>query len=309
MGKFIDLTNQRFGKLLVKERGENKYGKTAWICTCDCGKECHITSNDLRMGKRTSCGCQTSERAKQMGQNNLINITGNQYGLLTVIKPTEKRALKGEVIWECLCECGELAYATKPSLDKGDIKSCGCFRKMVNQKDLLGQKFNKLTVVDKEFRPTEIPHVLWKCKCDCGNIITVKPKNLLSGSTQSCGCLQSKGEQKIINILLENNIKFETQKTFKNCYFPDTLANAKFDFFLPDFNILIEYDGIQHYEENFGWNTHESFTQLQKRDNFKTEWCKENNILLIRIPYYDYEKITKGYIKEKINESFSFGHE
>ena len=309
MGKFIDLTGQQFGILTVIDRGENKYGKVAWNCICACGTHCLITSNDLRRGKRTSCGCQASARAKKMGEKNFIDFTNHEYGLLTVIKPTDKRASSGDVIWECLCECGKITYATKASLDKGDMKSCGCYRMMVNQKDLLGQKFNKLTVIDKEFRPNQIPHVLWECQCECGNKIKVKPKNLLSGATQSCGCLLSKGEQKIINILQTNNINFQQQKTFETCCFPDTLAKAKFDFFLPEYNTLIEYDGIQHFEENFGWNTKETFLQLQQRDTYKTQWCKDNHILLIRIPYYDYEKINIEYIKEKINENISLGYE
>ena len=309
MGKFIDLVNQKYGNLTVIQRGENKYGRTAWICECNCGNKCHITGNDLRTGKVTSCGCQKIKRITELGKQHFKDITGQRYGLLTVIEPTEKRATKGEIIWKCQCDCGNEAFATKPSLDKGDIKSCGCYRKMVNQKDLLNQQFNKLTVIEKIFRENEIPHVLWKCKCECGNIIIVKPKNLLSGATQSCGCLISKGEQKIMQILQENNIIFERQKTFNNCIFPNTKAYAKFDFYLPNFNILIEYDGIQHYQENFGWNTKESFEKLQKRDLFKSEWCKINNIPLIRISYLDFDKIDYSYIKEKINENIIIGYE
>lgn len=309
MGNFIDLTNQKYGALTVIQRGENKYGRVAWICKCDCGNECHVTSNDLRTKKIVSCGCQKIKRITNLGIQNFKNIAGQKYGFLTVIEATEKRANKGEIIWKCKCDCGKDAFATKASLDKGDIKSCGCYRKMVNQKDLLNHQFNKLTVIEKIFRENETPHILWKCKCECGNLVITKSKNLLSGATQSCGCLISKGEQKIMQILQENNIPFEKQKTFNTCLFPDTKAYAKFDFYLPDFNILIEYDGIQHYQENFGWNTQQSFKQLQSRDLFKSEWCKNNNILLIRIPYFDFDKINFNYIKEKIDENISFGHE
>lgn len=247
MGSFIDLTNQKYGTLTVIRRGENKYGRTAWICKCDCGNECHVTGNDLRTKKIVSCGCQKIKRITKLGIQNFKNIIGQKYGFLTVIEATEKRANKGEIIW--------------------------------------------------------------KCKCECGNLIITKSKNLLSGATQSCGCLISKGEQKIMQILQENNIPFEKQKTFNTCLFPDTKVHAKFDFYLPDFNILIEYDGIQHYQENFGWNTQQSFKQLQNRDLFKSEWCKNNNILLIRIPYFDFDKINFNYIKEKIDENISLGHE
>ena len=68
-------------------------------------------------------------------------------------------------------------------------------------------------------------------------------KYLGNGHKTSCGCLRSKGEQKIIQILQENNILFEKEKTFENCFYPDTGGMCRFDFYLPDYNILIEYDG------------------------------------------------------------------
>ena len=89
----------------------------------------------------------------------------------------------------------------------------------------------------------------------------------------------------MINKLLEeNNIKFETQKKFNNCKFKYKLA---FDFYLIDFNILIEYDGIQHYKpvEQFGGE--KSLKYLQNNDNIKTKYCIDNNIELIRIKYND----------------------
>ena len=89
----------------------------------------------------------------------------------------------------------------------------------------------------------------------------------------------SKGEAKIKTILLNNNIEFETQKTFDSCRFNNTKTLAKFDFYLPSLNILIEYDGKQHFKaSNSGWNTEEHLRQTQERDAYKTQWCKDNNI-------------------------------
>lgn len=69
----------------------------------------------------------------------------------------------------------------------------------------------------------------------------------MSGKTQSCGCLVSKGEEKINFILQELKIKFNTQKTFNDCINPKTNTKLRFDFYLPDYNCCIEYDGKQHY--------------------------------------------------------------
>lgn len=64
MGTFIDLTNQRFGKLLVIERAENKGRRVAWLCQCDCGKKKIVTTRDLRAGDTNSCGCLHHETQK-----------------------------------------------------------------------------------------------------------------------------------------------------------------------------------------------------------------------------------------------------
>jgi hypothetical protein len=64
MGKFRDLTGQRFGKLFVLKKSPNKNpsGKIKWICKCDCGNVKEITGGDLVSGKIVSCGCQNKDR-------------------------------------------------------------------------------------------------------------------------------------------------------------------------------------------------------------------------------------------------------
>ena len=69
----------------------------------------------------------------------------------------------------------------------------------------------------------------------------------------SCGCtIESKGEMKIKNILNENNIQYIQEKRFSDCIFKDTNKIARFDFYLPEHNCIIEYDGIQHFKQGSG---------------------------------------------------------
>jgi hypothetical protein len=107
----------------------------------------------------------------------------------------------------------------------------------------------------------------------------------------SCGCNKSKGELKIAQLLLAAKIPFETQKSFNSCRFPETNRLAKFDFFVNN-SYIIEYDGIQHFDERFGWNTNDNYLKNKNRDEYKNQWCKENNIPLIRIPYTKYNTLT-----------------
>ena len=82
--------------------------------------------------------------------------------------------------------------------------------------------------------------------------------------------------------LLNNNIIFVYQKTFSNCKFK---RNLVFDFYLPEQNICIEYDGAQHFKINKHFGGIESLKLQQKKDEIKNEYCKNNNINLIRIKY------------------------
>lgn len=118
-------------------------------------------------------------------------------------------------------------------------------------------------------------------------------------ATQGCPhCKASLGERKIYKTLMEMGIiNFVCEKTFEGCVAPDTNLSLRFDFYLPDHNLLIEYDGQAHFEKvNYSGNlTKKEMTQrlkrTQKLDKIKTKWAKDTGIKLLRIPYWEYEKI------------------
>jgi len=117
---------------------------------------------------------------------------------------------------------------------------------------------------------------------------------------QGQGCLkckESKGEKRIRNVLESNNIKFIQEKTFNDCKDKTLL---RFDFYLIDYNICIEYDGIQHFEEVKHFGGYEALCETQRRDVIKNEYCKTNNIQLIRINYKE-NKCTMEKIMNYIN--------
>lgn len=70
MGKFVDLTGERFGRLTVIERAENKCGKVAWLCKCDCGNTNIVNAINLKNGKTNSCGCLKTEIHTKHNMNN-----------------------------------------------------------------------------------------------------------------------------------------------------------------------------------------------------------------------------------------------
>lgn len=123
--------------------------------------------------------------------------------------------------------------------------------------------------------------ILHKCKID-GYEWIARPSAVLYGS--GCPiCNISKGEKAIANWLDANNILYESQKKFDDC---KNVNSLPFDFYLSDYNIAIEYQGIQHYEPIEYFGGQESFKNQVLRDNIKKEYCQKNNIFLIEIPYY-----------------------
>lgn len=112
-----------------------------------------------------------------------VDISGQKFGELTAIEPTDKR-VDGKIVWRCVCSCGKDVFATARDLRSGNTKSCGCSR----VKNLVGQRFGRLVVLSrapKSYRGS----VVWHCRCDCGKETDVPSISLRSGNTKSCGCL------------------------------------------------------------------------------------------------------------------------
>ena len=188
-----DLTGQRFGKLVaMKPTEERKNGFVMWECQCDCGNVALVRSVSLLNGNTTSCGCLLAASEKKNG--NAKDLTGQRFGLLLAVKPTEERE-RESIVWECLCGCGNTAFVTSSDLRQGKTTSCGCLKKErvaeARGKDLTGKRFGKLAVLG----PTEKRKNgkrMWECKCDCGNTVFVRSTSLTSGASTSCGCTRRK---------------------------------------------------------------------------------------------------------------------
>jgi len=110
-------------------------------------------------------------------------------------------------------------------------------------------------------------------------------------------CKSSKGELKIVNILKNNNIKFKRQKIFIRC---KNKSYLPFDFYLPLYNICIEYDGEQHFRAINIWGGEKGLKYIQSNDQIKTQYCNDNNILFLRIKYnQNIESVLKAYLVGK----------
>jgi very-short-patch-repair endonuclease len=113
------------------------------------------------------------------------------------------------------------------------------------------------------------------------------PSNHRSG--KGCpSCTESKGELRIRNFLTDSKIEFYPQHAFKKC---KNKRKLSFDFYIPSKNLLIEYDGIQHYQVGVFGSGEDRYNKQIINDQIKTNFANANGIQLLRIPYYQYDNI------------------
>lgn len=155
----------------------------------------------------------------------------------------------------------------------------------------------------EEYLPSSNAYIWWICK-ECGfewnTHLTIRTRINGSGCPK---CNKSKGEKQLNIILTKHNISHDSQYTFDNLVGVGG-GLLKFDvsiFWDKDqiqLRMLIEYDGRQHFEWIEGWMTQAEFETIQIHDELKNQYCKNNNIKLIRIPYWDFDNIEEILQKE-----------
>lgn len=134
MQRWKDLTGQRFGRLTVIEpTDQRKAGHLVWRCRCDCGAEKLVSSQHLRSGSVTSCGCSLT----QSNRKKAIDLTGNRYGKLVALEKTDQRS-GNSVVWKCRCDCGNICFISAANLKNGGTTSCGCYASEVHSRTMRG---------------------------------------------------------------------------------------------------------------------------------------------------------------------------
>lgn len=135
-------------------------------------------------------------------------------------------------------------------------------------------------------------HTKIKIKCkECDNIFQQTPSCHIYQKNGCPKCKESRGEIAIRGWLDFNNIKYISQKTYKDLYYKNKKRKLKFDFYLPDHNTCIEFNGLQHYKSIEYFGGEESFKDQKIRDAIKKEYCKNNRIGLLEIRYNQINEI------------------
>lgn len=297
--KIENLTNKKFGRWTVLEFvGTNKKRQAIWKCQCSCSdKNIKIlTASSLRNGTSKSCGCF---RKEETSKNNSKDLVGETINGISVTKYSYTKNNRKYYLCKCLCTKDFICAGS--DLISGHVKKCKeCNLLIEKRSDLVKEwdfeknkniDINKITIGSNK-------KVWWICpKCNNNYQSSLNSRTNMKSGCYNCNI--SKGNKKIKNLLIKYNITFEDEKRFKDCKDKYSLP---FDFYLPDYNLCIEYQGQQHYYKYNGrWkDTNKSFNLRKKHDRIKRKFCKKTKKTLIEISYKDFNNIEK-IILEKLN--------
>lgn len=197
--------------------------------------------------------------------------------------------------WKVHCRCkldGYEWFATPHRVVAGD----GCSRCAGKEKkttEMFKQELAKIHPDIEVIGEYQGTHTGIQCRCRRdGHIWSPTPRNLLAG--WGCpNCSMSRGERRISNYLDLHGIEYEHEKGFSDCKDEHVLP---FDFYLPSCNMVIEYDGEQHFRPvKFGGaddtKADARFERGQQHDRIKNEYCRNNAINILRIDYTQFDEI------------------
>ena len=309
---WCELNDKSFELLEDQEyKGSNK--KLKWQCLkSECGEIFEMSWGNISIGRGCSfCG------GKQVGISNCLATKNSKLAsewhptLNEDLTPWDVTCNNGRnVWWQCdkgheweasisnrYSQHSDCPYCTgrKPSKEYNLLV---CNPKLCEEWD-----YNKNKINPEEYCPNSGDKVWWICsKCGWEWYIQINQRNGVY-KTGCPLCAESKGEKQLDYILSQYNVPHDSQYTFDDLR---GIGGGLLKFDTPVFvnkektqlRILIEYDGKQHYEWVKGFYTKEDFLKLQYHDKLKNEYCKNNNISLLRIPYWDYDNIENILRKE-----------
>ena len=228
-------------------------GERKWLCRCVCGTERYVLERSLLYGGSLSCGCLRKEKALLATS---YDLTGKQFGELTVIKKLGTVGKDRAIRWLCKCSCGAEYEVPGTLLKTGKRTHCSAdIHKKNAYKDVTGEKFGRLTALYVAKRYAKGGSVIWHCKCDCGNEVDVSYNSLMYSNLKSCGCQKKEHDQKLasylthvagtsIDMLKSKKIPTDNTTGYKGVYFVRGKYIAKIVFQKKQY-FLGTYDDIE----------------------------------------------------------------
>lgn len=273
-------------KILIKHNNEKCHNHIYYVQPSSflSGNRCP-KCNNMRKGRKP--------KTTEMFKKELHTLVGNEYTLLSGYNGVYNKVILLHN------KCGNKWSVTPNAFISSNIRCRHCRIKEhnINQRkshiDFVKEVQNKYGN-DYEILGNYVnskTKILVKHKC--GEKWKIKPTHLLT--RDMCPkCKNSIGEKYVSKYLDNLGIKYEIQKKFKDLKFKKSLS---YDFYLPKYNILIEYQGLQHYKPIESFGGMETYKSQVKRDTIKRNYAKNNGYILIEISYkYKYYNAIKTYL-------------
>lgn len=200
---------------------------------------------------------------------------------------------------EIYCKKCQKTFRQSPSKHIYRKQGCfGCFgTKQLTTEEFIAQSYE---IHGDCYDYSEVKYINDNTKVDiickvCGNKFSMKPTNHKWGRQGCPVCNSSRGEKEVAKVLDEYCVNYIREHKFQNC---KNKRRLSFDFYLPNHNTCIEYQGRQHYEPIKHFGGEEKFKESQFRDEIKRAYCKEKEINLVEIPYWSFKNIEDILMKE-----------
>lgn len=291
---FIRKINEKFSNEQYKivYAGKNSSENSVFKCLI-CGRRIEIKTGELfRERRKYICSkCNYKRKDTQRNEEILLQRLENKATNIEFYMK-ERNGIRHNMINFTCSKCGrvntkEVANFLRQKYNCGycegkkESKDNDYFQKELKEK--YGEKFTVLT----EYKNTT-SSIMVKCN-NCGFIREIKPNTLLSsGYCPKCEKKGSIGEKQIIKFLNKNNIEYIPQMYFSNW----NIGLHYFDFYIPRYNLVLEYHGIQHYQFNsFFHKDQEDFSYRKERDLIKKKTAINNGLNYISIKYTLFDKL------------------
>lgn len=285
-----------------------KVSRTKLDMICGCGNLFTVTFNAFAQQNKRQCNVCGREIGDKQRRSNLLSAveyiesnTTLKYVSGDYKSNTSKLILR--------CGCGELMERSLTSIQSTvNANKISCCIPCDIKARALKQTHPMEIILDYIENETDCSYVSGEYKhyksklvfrCKCGKEFKTTWDSFKSSGKQTCNTCskqQSKAERKIELYLCENNIEFISEYRFDDCRYKNTLP---FDFYIPELNLCMEYDGEFHYRDT---KIHNVVLQ-QARDTIKDSYCLEKGIRLVRIPYYELKNLNTI-----LNTIFKYGN-
>lgn len=289
---FNDIVNmfEKEGYLVKSDISEYKSIETVLNVMCPRGHDWTSSYHNFSAGyKCSTCKMEDKEADyKLKDEKTLID-----YGYEVLDFQRAKNNFFTESIFTVKCKNGHVTRKPIKSIRSGKLMCVDCFGKKKKELNEVIGIFESYGYKILSHNGYENNQSRFLISCKNGHKFNTTYASFQQRDKHCCLCDEniagsSKGEKRVAKFLDNNKIDYVYQYRIEECRLRDALP---FDFYLPKYNIAIEFDGVQHYKIVKHFGGLDKFINRKIADTIKNEYCKTNNIKLIRIPYWEFDNI------------------